>query len=175
MDAYILREYRYKSQRLNENDLESIRSIVPNVRQTDAVKLVKACHTIVQRNRSVHGTLFESLVAECLKRCGIPFLTQVCIIDGKIAKKQKGYHAYDFVIYADYGDRARHKIFISCKTSIRERYLQDQKVSCRRLIMVTLEAPRPSHVRVARAGIDLVCIGGGALDRVLQDIRRHVK
>lgn len=162
MDAYVIDSVDKAREGLSPIDLQSLRSIAPDLSDECLLKMYKACNSIAQSKRQRSGQAFEATVADAFDQKGISYLSQVCIIDGRIARKKHGYHVYDFVLNAEYGDSCQDKIMISCKTSLRERYLQDQHVPCSKMVLITLDRVKPAvREKIARAGMDLVCIGEG--------------
>lgn len=88
--------------------------------------------SITQSFRVNSGKYFEKIIEECLIKCNIDYMKQVFISeDGDITEKknkQKG-HYIDFICPSvNYNTNIKNYTgkIISCKTTLRERYLQDK-------------------------------------------------
>lgn len=102
--------------------------------------LYNKCISIRQRAVTTKGKALENAIACLLDREKIPYLAQACVNKKhQIIAPAKGYHRHDFIIDAAIGDSYHDKIIISCKTSLRERFLQDANISCKKLFMITMD------------------------------------
>lgn len=84
--------------------------------------------SITQSLRATTGKDFEKCIETILDKYNVPFSRQVKVNkDTHIIQKRSGNtHALDIVIPpVKYGDDIDNYIVLSCKTSLRERYLQD--------------------------------------------------
>lgn len=95
--------------------------------------------SIHQSKCSRSGKDLENTIGALLTSHNIPYITQACVhpTEGTIVPAARGLHRHDIILDAKIGDAIRDKIIISCKVSLRERFLQDANVPCKRLYMVT--------------------------------------
>lgn len=96
--------------------------------QAKLEKLYSINKSITQSLRSTTGKDFECIIEYFLKKYSISYRKQVQILpDGSIChQKNKRGHKVDFVIPSPKDkDSIENYIMLSCKTSLRERYLQD--------------------------------------------------
>lgn len=115
------------------------------IQKDHAHMIYQKCIALHQSAVSRRGKALETHVANLFQEKQIPFMPQACVNrDGIIVPPTKGLHRHDFVIDAQMGDCIHEKIVVSCKTSLRERYLQDANVQCKTLYMVTMD---PSALR----------------------------
>lgn len=101
--------------------------------KTDQLSLFQKLNSQQQYSRDRNGRMFEAVIADVLTECALPFKRQVDInkqgiIVGfeKNNKTDKCYHRIDFVVgdvrlYSNIQDF----FVLSCKTSCRERWKQD--------------------------------------------------
>ncbi len=132
---------------LGEDPVEELRTFLHNqlalhhVHSDQVRQIYQQCITLHQSSVSKRGRALEDAVAQLFVSCDIPYLRQACVNrDGKIIRAKKGHHRHDFVIQARVGDMLHNKIVVSCKTSLRERFLQDANVPCHKLFMVTMDS-----------------------------------
>lgn len=109
------------------------------VNETQVQTLYNLAVSIHQSKCSRSGKDLETRIEQLLQLHNIPFIKQACVhpIEHTIVPPGRGLHRHDIILNAAIGDSIRDKIIISCKVSLRERFLQDSKVPCRRLFMVT--------------------------------------
>lgn len=160
---------------LTPEEVDRIKRILPYVCDDDTIEqLYKTCNSIAQGRRSSNGRRFEELVASCLRAQNIPFVSQVSIDDktGCIVPRSRGKHVYDFVIDAQVGDLARDKDMVSCKTSLRERYLQDQKSPFRTSYMLTLEKTS-NPAKFLRHDIQVISVSDATIKDILRSLYHH--
>ncbi len=110
-----------------------------SVTEAQAESVYKMAVSIHQSRCSRSGRDLENAIGTLLKIHHIPYITQACIhpTNGTIVPCARGLHRHDIIIDAAIGDAIENKIIVSCKVSLRERFLQDANVSCKRLYMVT--------------------------------------
>lgn len=103
-------------------------------------EIYQKCVSLHQSSISRKGKALENAIAHILERENIPFLAQACVDkDGNIIPGKVGHHRHDFVVKGVMGENIKDKIIISCKTSLRERFLQDANVCCKKLFMITYD------------------------------------
>jgi hypothetical protein len=103
-------------------------------------EIYKKCISLHQSNIVKKGKALENAIAHMLQKEKIPYLAQACVDkDGNIIAGKLGHHRHDFVVGGAIGQNIADKIVISCKTSLRERFLQDANLTCKRLFMVTYD------------------------------------
>lgn len=118
-----------------------------NLNYTLLNEIYEVNKSITQSFRSTSGKEFERLIKNILDKENISYSYQVYISKtGNIIKdKKKAFRSVDFVIpKVNIGDNIKNKIneqykytLISCKTTLRERVLQDS--FCKNLYIITLD------------------------------------
>lgn len=131
-NAYVIAKIEENKQtklKLIINELQSICSITD---EAVLATLYNKCISIHQRNIQGYGDFLENqIVVEILINYNIPFKQQVTIgkdgiIVGFNGKKHKCYHILDFVIGTiEVGKSITEYTVLSCKTTCRERWTQD--------------------------------------------------
>ena len=82
--------------------------------------------------------------------------------NGEIIPKRSGHRIHDFVINGALGKNIEDLTIISCKMSLRERFLQDSNIPCRRLFLVTLDktALKKEALLLKNHNLHLVLVAG---------------
>lgn len=159
-DARVIRTL----QQIEKPNLEILRRYIKDSGpKIDYKKIYETCITIHQKNNYTKGHNLENVISDILDEYGISYKRQVIADkDGIIVPSQKTGRRYDFIIDAKYGDSLNDKIVISCKRSLRERFMQDSHVPCKKLYMVTMEHKTLKFANRLRAefGINLIVVGG---------------
>lgn len=143
--------------------VEELRKFLRTKPKPCARDIYKKSVSLHQSSLSTGGRHLEEAVARVFDAHGVQYLPQACVNgDGDIIKARKGYHRHDFVIDGTIGDNIRDRIIVSCKVSLRERFLQDSKVPCKRLFLVTLDekALQKADIIKKEHNIDLIIVGG---------------
>lgn len=122
-------------------------------------KIYETCISIHQKNNNTKGRNLENIVSSILDNSDIPYLRQATADNNGIIIPGR---RFDFVIDAKYGDRLKDKIILSCKRSLRERFLQDANIQCNKLFMITMDHKNTNYRNklLKNHGIDLIVIGG---------------
>ena len=120
-------------------------------------KSVSIHNSAISRN----GRALEKIIEKFLYDRNIPFLPQAAYDERGVIKKVKEWAVHDIIIDAKVGDNIENKVIISCKTSLRERWKQDETAAreCKSLYLVTFNKPIKSLAKYIKAGITLVSIG----------------
>lgn len=145
-----------------------------HVPDEDLLALKTTLHSIHQGGIQGHGAMLEDEVERFMNTNSVQFQTQVTIDHhGVIVRrdfsnrtneiKQKGYHIIDFVlvdpikkIKIEEGKNITDFCVISCKTTCRERWTQDDwtmKITPRKYILLTLSHDYPSKDRFRESPI----------------------
>lgn len=132
MNEYIINQYEIHMNNINNTTIYSLRSLLPNESDEKISQVYKLCISLHQSTKSVNGQWLEKIIIPLLEKNNISFREQVTIdkngiIVGFNIKKSKCYHVVDFVIGDDInvGKRIEDFKVISCKTTCRERWTQD--------------------------------------------------
>jgi len=132
--------------------------------EIDIYTLTKICDRYESARQSMvqnSGDCLEQYVATHLRSNNIPFLQQVTIdsngvISGFNEKKKMCGHVIDIVVGSsiDIGDHISNHIVLSCKTTCRERWTQDDwthKNAPSKYILITTTEDYPSSTRFAES------------------------
>jgi hypothetical protein len=176
-DGEVLESYRNYLHQSDASALEKVRAKLESDErdkppEQHAQEVYALCNSLAQSKRSRNGRALERAIHKQLVQRGIPFLEQCSVHQGHVSKARRGgVHTYDFVIGAQEGDPIRDAIVLSCKASVRERYLQDKQVPCKALYMITLDAVRDTS-KYEQQNIHLVTVDAttGALHTMLETI-----
>ena len=148
----------YRSKKHCEN-ISAMKTVLPNVdiSDTDMDKLFRKAISIHQTNKNQNGQFLESLVREILMSENIPFQEQVIInqsgnIVDSSEKRKPCYHIIDFVLGKEIkpGRNIQEYTVLSCKTTCRERWTQDNwtlRFHPRQYILITTSNDYPNHER----------------------------
>jgi|LauGreDrversion4_2_1035121.scaffolds.fasta_scaffold51168_2 hypothetical protein len=163
---YIIKKFEENKENKMKKIVEDLQSICPHLPKDIYLDIFNKCISIHQSNNQSNGSFLENEVASELSEKNIPFRKQVIINkDGSIIgfneknnkktsneKKSKCYHIVDFVI----GDNinintsiTEYKV-ISCKTTCRERWTQDDwtfTYNPLKYILLTIANDYPSSTR----------------------------
>lgn len=155
-DKYILKRMR----RFRRVHIKAFKKFVRSgARTRDIYARAISMH---QSALSRRGRALEDAIAGVLRRAHVPFMRQGCVRDGYIVKPARGVHRHDFIIGGAIGEEIANKCIISCKVSLRERFLQDAHVPCKKLFMVTLDTKalkyRDDYSK--QYSIDIIVVGG---------------
>jgi hypothetical protein len=105
-------------------------------------KIYKINQSITQSLRSCTGKEFENMIRQILDENHISYSYQVYIDEnGKVVgHKKDSAHIVDFVIpKCKIGKSLKKFTILSCKTTLRERFLQDFGIKCYRKFIITLD------------------------------------
>lgn len=131
----------WKLERINEKNefiIKKLRNALPscNLSDQELLKLSNTSVSIFQSRKCKHGKCFESIIENQLRVNSIPFVSQVAIdktgiIIGTGTTIKNHAHTLDILVGAESIDLIRGKhvknyTVISCKTTIRERWNQDE-------------------------------------------------
>lgn len=143
---------------------------VKNLRRFLKEKPAPSPQAIYERSVSLHqsslsksGKCLEDAFSRVLDSHGIEYMTQACVDgNGEIIPKRSGHRIHDFVINGALGKNIEDLTIISCKMSLRERFLQDSNIPCRRLFLVTLDktALKKEALLLKNHNIHLVLVAG---------------
>ena len=130
------------------------------------------CQSATQSMRSTTGNEFERVISDILSDNNISHATQVHLCqDGRLSyKKREGSHRVDIVIpKPKEGDNASNYNIVSCKTKLRERYLQDKFLPCPYTLISLEDLPYPDPQ------ITLIHIqpDGDVMQRWIDHLRSH--
>lgn len=132
MNDYINKEYETRVKNIHASSISSIRSLLPDESDKNISQVYKLCISLHQSTKSFNGKWLERMIAPLLIQNHIPFKEQVTIDrNGKVIgfnlKKLKCDHIVDFVIGTniEVGNSIEDFKVISCKTTCRERWTQD--------------------------------------------------
>ena len=160
MDAKIIKTL----QKIEKPSLDILRAHLKGTGpRFDYKKIYETCISIHQKNNYTKGHNLENVISDIFDEYGISYKRQVVADkDGIIVPNQKTGRRYDFVIDAHYGDALSDKVVVSCKRSLRERFMQDANVPCQKLYMVTLERKNVKFINRLRDdyGINIITVGG---------------
>ena len=154
----VLQRIREKNMLSDYNTLKVLKNIAPSIPDEDLLEIYKKSISIHQKNVQGNGSFLENdIVKEFLDRTGVDYRSQVSIdkqgiIFGFNQRKSKCYHNLDFVVGKDIAvDRnIRDFTVLSCKTTCRERWTQDNwtyQIPPRKYILITLSDDYPSSMR----------------------------
>lgn len=122
----------------NESIIKKLRDGLPscNLSDQELLGLFNTSVSIFQSGKSKYGKCFESVIENQLRVNGIPFVSQVAInktgiIIGTGTTVENHAHTLDILVGADSIDLIKGKhikdyTVISCKTTVRERWNQDE-------------------------------------------------
>ena len=149
---------RYREKKHSEN-IVAMKTVLPNVNISDGDmnKLFQKAISIHQTNKNQNGQFLESLVREMLISENISFQEQVIInqsgnIVDSVEKRKPCYHIIDFVLGDEIipGRNIQEYSVLSCKTTCRERWTQDNwtlRFPPRQYILITTSNDYPNHQR----------------------------
>lgn len=138
------------------NELKIHTNILNDVSDDDIISLFDKCISLRQQNIYHNGCVLEMIVKDILKRNNIIFKEQVEIDkNGAIIqigqKTKKCFHIIDFVIGdIKIKDNIQDYIVLSCKTTCRERWTQDNwtfNLQPIKYILITLSDDYPPSSR----------------------------
>ena len=148
----------YRTKKHYEN-ITLMKNVLPNVKISDSEmdKLFQKAISIHQTNKNQNGQFLESLIREMLMSENISFQEQVIInqsgnIVDSSEKRKPCYHMIDFVIGDEIrpGTNIQEYAVLSCKTTCRERWTQDNwtlRFPPRKYILITTSNDYPNHER----------------------------
>lgn len=118
----------------------------------------------IQSSKAHAGRELENKVRFALDKLKIPYGYQIAVEDDTILdKRPKGSHVLDFVVpNPNAGDSLKDYVVISTKTTLRERFLQDKHLKCKKLIFIT-------HDKDAKTMENAIVI-----DRVDDDVKAEI-
>tara|TARA_Y100000389_G_scaffold30749_1_gene26024 strand:+ start:72 stop:653 length:582 start_codon:yes stop_codon:yes gene_type:complete len=117
----------------NQTIIHAIQNITPGLSSEECVRIHEICLRLEQGSKSKNGKEFESVIENQLRVNNIPYMSQVAIdSDGKIIGTgtvvDDHAHTLDIVVGRDIknGCSISDFIVLSCKTTVRERWRQDE-------------------------------------------------
>lgn len=132
---------QYDGKPLDPKRMNEPQYIIENM--TTIQTFYNSCQSITQSYRCVSGKSWEEIVSSLLTKNNIPHSKQwyVNMKTHTFSKKRKrGSHSVDIVVPIPHeGDSISDFELISCKTKLRERFLQDKFLRCR-YTLVSLES-----------------------------------
>ena len=137
--------------------ITELKNIAPSIENDQLLKIYDKSVSIRQGNMQGNGAFLENDIENFLSKNHIPFKKQVTInnkgiIIGFNYKKERCFHVIDFVIGLDICEGASITKFsvLSCKTTCRERWTQDEwtfRFPPKKYILITLSDDYPSSTR----------------------------
>lgn len=132
-NAYVLSKIAENGLAKQIHILDELRQIVPSLSSEVLLQLYSTSISIHQSKIQGNGNFLENeIVVKMLNAQGIPYRQQVTInsegvIVGFHTKKEKCYHIIDFVVgkNIEVGKPITEYMVVSCKTTCRERWTQD--------------------------------------------------
>lgn len=151
-----------KKNESNKIIINNLRSALPSCTfsEQELLKLYAASISTFQSGKCKNGKSFESVVENQLRINSIPFISQVAIdkcgiILGTGTTVEGHAHTLDILIGADSiehikGEHISNYVVISCKTSVRERWNQDEwtfEHKPKLYVLCTLSADYPNSAK----------------------------
>jgi hypothetical protein len=144
-------EYKY-------NDIiHKLKIVAPNLNDEEIINIYKKSVSIRQSLLKNNGSIFENNIEKLLIKKNILYKKQVTIDDKGIiigfnCKKERCFHIIDFVIGAniEIGSCISNFKVLSCKTTCRERWTQDEwtfRFPPKKYILLTTSNDYPSSAR----------------------------
>lgn len=134
MNQYVKDKVAETKQRYEKEVISKLRTQndgLGDITNYQLISLFHQCVSIRQQNTQKHGDMLENIVAELLAEHHIPFRQQVEInnkgcITNVGGKTSKCHHVIDFVVgNITVSSHISEYIVLSCKTTCRERWTQD--------------------------------------------------
>ena len=129
---YVLRKIQENKTEKEIQVIENLKKILPGLANEFYLEFYKRSISLHQSGNQKNGSFLEKIVREFLDKYNIPYKEQVTINEqginvGYYQKKKDCYHIVDFVIGENIsiGDSITQYTVISCKTTCRERWTQD--------------------------------------------------
>ena len=154
---YVLRKIQENKTEKEIKVIEKLKKIHPGLANEFYLQFYRESVSLHQSSNQKNGSFLEKIVVELLDKDNIPYKEQVTIDqDGNIVgfqlKKEKCYHIIDFVIGENIsiGDSITQHTVISCKTTCRERWTQDDwsfKFQPKLYILLTISCDYPPKKR----------------------------
>jgi hypothetical protein len=152
-DYILLKLEKYKNDKYRKI-ISELKIIAPSIEDIDIINLYNKSISIHQKNMQNYGNFLENdILTNILDNNRIPYKKQVTInndgiIIGYNQKKQKCFHIIDFIIgnNIEIGKSIIEYIVISCKTTCRERWTQDnwsKKIIPKLYILLTISDDYP--------------------------------
>jgi hypothetical protein len=158
-NEYVLTELKKQNQFKISSITQEMASIAPGITHDILVKLYEKAISLHQSKNWTNGNFLEKLLASSLRSNGIIFKEQVTINDNGViigVKNKNKYHIIDFVIQdtipIEIGRSITDFKVVSCKTTCRERWTQDNwsfQFRPKLFLLLTLsdDYPSPSRFR----------------------------
>jgi hypothetical protein len=157
-NQYVLSRIEDNKNAKNFNIIQELKQIVPLSSEDILLKLYKKSISIHQSNNQKNGNFLENIIeVDVLDKNNISYKKQVTINDSGIivgfnGKKEECYHIIDFVIGEDIeiGKSITNYKVISCKTTCRERWTQDNwsiRIMPKLYILLTISNDYPQSQR----------------------------
>ena len=129
------------------------------------------CQSITQSLRSQAGTTLEKYTEKALLALDISFGKQVIVMNNMVCHKKpakEGYHILDFIVpKPKNGDDLKGFVNISCKTILRERFMQDSHILTKKTILVTHDK---NNKAATQNGLDVAYVERS--DTILYDLKQ---
>lgn len=171
--------------------ISELKDLAPRIGNDQLLKIYNKAVSIRQGNNQGNGAFLENDIEYFLKKYKISYRKQVTInnkgiIIGFNHKKERCFHIIDFVIGNNIseGESIRKFKVLSCKTTCRERWTQDEwtyRFPPKKYILITLSDDYPSSARFkenARRKI-ISCIPKKKDDRIyklnFEDMLKEIK
>lgn len=153
--------------------MELVRKGESHVTPQDTQDLYDLCNGLAQSVRCCNGRILETAIKTELERHAIPFLEQCSITEAGIVSKSRRGHTYDFIIGSDVGEPVTNAVILSCKSSVRERYLQDcNNLPCKEMYLITLDrVTQQEKFKRHKMHIVTVCRQAKNLSNVLRKLK----
>ena len=157
-NEYILSEIQKNKELKTSKIINELKKIVPEINDTVIIELYNKSISIHQSKNQGNGSFLENdILIKFLDENKISYKKQVTIdksgiIIGFNKKREKCYHVVDFVIgeNIEIGKNIVDYIVISCKTTCRERWTQDDwsfTIIPKKYILLTISDDYPNSER----------------------------
>jgi hypothetical protein len=141
----------------NNQIIDKLKLFAPNLNNDEIIKIYNKSVSIRQSLLKHNGSSFENNIEKLLIKKNILYKKQVTIDDkgfiiGFNSKKERCFHIIDFVIgnNIEIGNNITNFKVISCKTTCRERWTQDEwtfRFPPKKYILLTCSNDYPSSAR----------------------------
>lgn len=144
----------------------SLKTHFPDIDENKLLEIYKVSISLRQANVQKSGSHLENTICEHLKKNEISYRTQVTIDKNGVIigfhMKKTCSHIIDIVIgdNIEIGKSVKDFIVVSCKTTCRERWTQDEwtlSFPPKKYILVTCSSDYPSSMRFQESSIRMIC------------------
>jgi len=179
-NSYVLSKIEENRNAKQKEIIQELKLILPTASEEELLRVYKKSISIHQSNVQGNGNFLENdILVDMLNQNNIPYKQQVTIdqtgiIVGFNHKKNKCYHIVDFVIgNIEIGHSITEYKVISCKTTCRERWTQDDwsyTFIPKLYILLTLSNDYPLSARFneSETRIIITCIPKKKDDRIFK-------